>query len=172
MKAVEIYGLFDAVGELRYVGKAKDSAKRLKAHLRESRTCNRPVNSWIKSLLADGKLPHMQVLETVPAEEWQAAEIRLIALYRMSSKLLNVADGGAMPSQTVEQRKAAGRASQRVIKKVDPRIRNLWNAKACVGRLLASCRKDGDTERVEYWRAYMRNKAATNPKWFGDWANV
>jgi hypothetical protein len=170
---VEIYGLFDPTSnELRYVGKAKDAAKRLKRHLCESRTHKRPVNNWIKSLTADGKLPRMEVLETVPADQWQAAEIRLIALHRQTCKLLNVADGGDMPHQTVEQRKAAGDKGRKAIAKVCPKLKAFWQAKAGYARMATNALKRGDMKDYEDMRQYMLNKARTKPEWYGDcWAS-
>jgi hypothetical protein len=92
---VEIYALSDPItGRLRYVGKANNSKKRLASHIRDSRRRNTPVCCWIRALAAKGQAPVLTVLELVPSAEWQDAERRLIAEYRVKAKLLNVADGG------------------------------------------------------------------------------
>ena len=97
---IEIYGLYDPETlELRYVGKAKDSQKRLKTHILD-RGRNRPVCRWVNSVVESGKIPVLKVLEVVPDDQWEQAERRLIAEHRKTAKLLNLADGGAMPSQT------------------------------------------------------------------------
>jgi hypothetical protein len=46
-----------ATNEVRYIGKANDSMKRLKTHIRDSRRRNTPVYSWIKKLASKGLVP-------------------------------------------------------------------------------------------------------------------
>jgi hypothetical protein len=59
---IEIYALCDPdSGEVRYVGKAKNAKARHKRHLSE-RHLGRPVNNWVKSLLAAGKIPEVRIL--------------------------------------------------------------------------------------------------------------
>jgi hypothetical protein len=86
----EIYGLFDPeTGALRYIGKANNSAKRLKQHLREYRRSKTPVYAWIGKLVRKGLSPEMRVLET--ADDWREAERRLIADARARGvRILNV----------------------------------------------------------------------------------
>ena len=52
MEKVEIYALLcPNTKDVRYIGKANDSEKRLKSHIRDSRRRNTPVYCWIKKLL-------------------------------------------------------------------------------------------------------------------------
>lgn len=91
---VYIYGLYDAQGNLRYIGKANDPQQRLKGHIRSSARKNYPVSQWI----AKHGAPEMRVIEETNAECWQSVERRLIAGARRSGvNLLNVADGGESP---------------------------------------------------------------------------
>lgn len=133
---VEIYGLYDPdTNELRYVGKANNAAKRLKTHVFE-RVLNRPVNRWVNKLILQGKAPVMRVLETVPADKWEEAERRLIAEHRKNSDLLNLADGGAMPSQTKEQRKKAAKAANEAFKQKPEALAELRQGQAEHGSLI------------------------------------
>lgn len=93
-----IYALMDPTsGELRYIGKADCSDKRLKGHLRDARRRNTPVYAWIRKLLACGKTPEMVVIDEA-CSDWKARERELIARARLSGyRLLNLADGGDEP---------------------------------------------------------------------------
>jgi hypothetical protein len=169
VSTAEIYGLFDPdSGELRYVGKAKSAAERLKRHLVESRNLSRPVNNWIRKLVADGKLPRMSVLESVPESEWKSAEIRLIAQHRQTSNLLNLADGGDRPSQTPVQRANAARAASKA-RDADPRWKAFWAAKRDYGRLATQTLKEGDVFAHWCMRIHMHRRAERRPDLFGDW---
>jgi hypothetical protein len=107
--AVTIYGLVDPrTGVVRYVGKANDSAKRLKTHIRDARRRNSPVHCWIRKLAGVGLTPEMRVLEAVEGD-WREVERRLIAEYRAAGKLLNVADGGDEPMCPPDVRAANAR---------------------------------------------------------------
>jgi hypothetical protein len=171
MSTVEIYGLFEPdTGDLRYVGKAKDTVKRLKSHLRESRTGTRPVHNWIRKLALAGKIPKIEVLEVVRSEKWAEAEIRLIAEHRKTANLLNVADGGDMPAQTPEQKKRAGERGRRAIANAHPALKRLWDAKRDLTKLANRMfREKGGT--LEYWclRMRMHNDGLQKPHLFGDW---
>lgn len=79
-------------GDVRYVGKAKDPAKRMETHLWSGRG-QRPVVCWVRALRAAGKRPVMEVVEW--AADWEACEQRWIAAHRAEgARLLNVAAGG------------------------------------------------------------------------------
>lgn len=168
---VEIYGLFDPdTDALRYVGKANDSQQRLKTHLWDSPRSNRPVCRWIAGLLKDGKAPVMRVLEVCKPDEWEEAEKRLIEAHRKVAKLLNLADGGARPSQTIEQRRKAGKASI-AAQKLDPKMRAFNKAKMDMGRLYKQLCKKPD------WSAYMlrltmKCYAAADPDLHKSWVNL
>lgn len=165
---VEIYGLYDPDGNLRYVGKAVSAAKRLKRHLAEARTETRPVNRWVRKLVEAGQLPLLQILEVVPEAEWKEAEIRLIALHRKTSNLLNLADGGDRPSQTPEQRANAARAASKA-RDANPAMKRFWAAKRHYARIAALALKQGDVFGHWVMRFHMHRKALENPKLFGDW---
>ena len=98
-----IYGLYDKHGRLRYIGKARCPASRLKTHMREARLGRRdyPVYLWIRK---NGP-PEMRVLEA-DCEDWREAEKRLISEARArGERLLNVADGGDEPCMSADQRR-------------------------------------------------------------------
>jgi hypothetical protein len=172
VKVVEIYGLYcPDTGELRYVGKANNAQKRLKKHLFE-RVKSRPVNRWVKSLVDSGKAPVLKILETVPHDEWEEAERRLIAEHRKAGKLLNLADGGAMPSQTKAQRKKAAIASNEAQRLYPEAWKRLQSAKKDLGRMLARAMKDGDYAFAARLRFRLRLDAANRPDLYGSWASL
>lgn len=176
MSLVQIYGLYEPDGiALRYVGKANNAERRLKTHLLE-RGQSRPVNRWIKALVSRGQSPVMRVLENVPNDQWEQAERRLIAEHRKTSSLLNVADGGAMPSQTDQERKKAAKASNSAQAKKSPAELEFVRAKQDVARLLSRFMKDG-AKTGDYYRAYMvrfymRACYASRPERHATWANI
>jgi hypothetical protein len=103
-----IYGLFDATGALRYIGKANDPEHRLNCHVRDTLSGRRnyPVNHWIRK---NGR-PELRVL-SADCHDWRAEERRLIAEARArGDRLLNIADGGDEPHCSPEQRSANGKA--------------------------------------------------------------
>jgi GIY-YIG catalytic domain-containing protein len=169
---IEIYGLCDPdTGELRYVGKAKNSQKRFKQHISERRM-KRPVYAWIRRLIADGKAPALKILETVEDCEWEFAERRLIAQYRKTCNLLNLADGGAMPSQTIEQRKIAAIASNKAQKAKHPALQKLAHAKREMARLHGSFMRQKDYYYAYLLRFHMKISAADRPEHYGSWASM
>lgn len=109
IERIELYALCcPDTHEIRYIGKAKDSQQRLKKHLLDMRRRNYPVYCWMRKLAADDKKPALQVLEVVAPHEWADAERRLIAAYKASGRLLNVADGGDEPHCSAETRAKNG----------------------------------------------------------------
>lgn len=96
-----IYGLYDAHGNLRYIGKANCPRKRLKSHMADARRRTTPLYKWIK---ANGQ-PEMRVLSD-DCEDWVAEERRLIAEAReRGDDLLNLAPGGNQPYCPIEIRR-------------------------------------------------------------------
>ena len=94
-KHIEITACTDPDGQLRYIGKAVDSQKRLKSHLRDARRRKTPVYCWIRSLQEREQSPTVQVLKTVDESAWTHAEKELIFFHRAAgTRLLNIADGG------------------------------------------------------------------------------
>jgi hypothetical protein len=161
----EIYGLFDPeTGALRYIGKANNSAKRLKQHLREYRRSKTPVYAWIGKLVRKGLSPEMRVLET--ADDWREAERRLIADARARGvRILNVADGGDEPGCSLETRQANGR---RLVERIrtDEHFRRMWHLK----RELTTLLRDGLVRNST--RAKLRDLAELRPDLYGQWASI
>lgn len=104
---IEIYGLHDPRdGTIRYIGKAKDSAKRLSGHIRDARRRDTPVYRWIRKLAAMGLKPSMRVIACVQNDHWQDYERLIIVDAKLDGiPLLNVADGGDEPHCPVEVRR-------------------------------------------------------------------
>lgn len=94
---VNIYTLSHPItGEIRYVGKTKFAIeKRLKyGHLRDLKFKNKRVN-WIKSLISQGLLPKIELLEVVEDNKWIEREIYWIKEFRDKGyRLTNMTDGG------------------------------------------------------------------------------
>lgn len=105
----EIYGLYDNHGNLRYIGKANNSVKRLKTHFSDARRRKTPVYCWINSMLANGLMPQMKVLKITDQDSWAIDEKTLIFEARLrGERLLNLADGGDQPKCPIEVRRANG----------------------------------------------------------------
>jgi hypothetical protein len=109
-RMVEIYALCDPdTKEIRYIGKANNAKTRFTGHLWYSTRRKTPLYSWIRKLESFDKKPLLRILEVVPYSEWKATEKRLIADYRKTSRLLNLADGGDEPYCPREVRVANGK---------------------------------------------------------------
>ena len=108
-----IYALTDPrTGEIRYIGKANDPAKRLKNHLYASKKGRLPVNHWIRKLIKEGNIPQMVVLEWT--DSWEDREIACIAQHRSSGNLLNICEGGMGEAKAA--RVAIGKMNQDVLR--------------------------------------------------------
>jgi hypothetical protein len=93
-----IYLLKDGNGEPRYVGVASNPPDRLKRHLRECRQGNTYRKNWIRSMLASGHTPTMEVVEWTG--DWDAAERQWIFKMRaLGYQLTNGNEGGTDCSQ-------------------------------------------------------------------------
>lgn len=171
-----IYGLTDpATGELRYIGKANDAAKRLEGHMRETRR-RTPLYDWLRKLSTQGTLPGLIILHECDGD-WREDERSLIAeARRRGDRILNVADGGDEPFCPAEVRRENGRRQVRRLTGLEPYpgwtlsdegfIVQTYNR---VLRLLVS---RGYPEKAEEVRGRMRKRYAEDPKAFGCWANV
>ncbi len=94
---MEIYALSDDIGAIRYIGWAYDSAQRLKKHLEPAQLkLTTHKNVWIKSLLAHGLKPEVQVIQKLNTlEDAKAAEIYWIAFFKgQGCNLTNGTEGG------------------------------------------------------------------------------
>jgi hypothetical protein len=107
---VTIYALADPrTGEVRYVGKAVDPARRLRQHMTafQLRNYRSQKNSWLLSLLDAGVTPTLHVLELVEHQDANAAEIRWIAkALEMGARLTNGTAGGEGGAVTDPEAKA------------------------------------------------------------------
>jgi hypothetical protein len=173
---IEIYALCDPdSGEVRYVGKAKNAKARHKRHLSE-RHLGRPVNNWVKSLLAAGKIPEVRILAYCPPDQWEQEERHWIAKYRLTGRLLNLADGGAMPSQTIEQRRKAAKASHTVQQAKHPAWKAHVKAKQDIARLYSRFSRDTKSRvslsLAAMMRFRMRIWAVERPELYGAWSNL
>lgn len=100
-----IYGLYAPDGELIYIGKANNPAKRLSSHSRDASRRHTPLYNWMRKHGA----PEMRVLVSDCAD-WRDDERRLIAEARARGECrLNVADGGDEPHCPTEVRAANGK---------------------------------------------------------------
>jgi group I intron endonuclease len=94
MTDVFIYALYDPRdGTLRYVGKSKNLARRIKNHRNEKG--ERRKNRWFRLLISLGLEPKISVLEQVSEAAWQERECWWIKHFRENGcDLLNHTDGG------------------------------------------------------------------------------
>lgn len=118
---ISIYGLFDPRdGELRYVGKAKNPAKRLIEHMFDSQLKSKTHrNHWLKTLKVGGLKPMMVVLEKCESSVWQQCEIFWIRFCkRMGCDLVNSTDGGEggfNPSPETRYKMGAGHRGKKLV---------------------------------------------------------
>lgn len=103
---VAIYALCDTHGVVRYVGKSKNPAARMKRHVREAinfRGVNRHKEAWIRAMQMDGEHVHLRVLEWCGDADWEAAERRYITQY--ADTVTNQAPGGNQPICSLKTRR-------------------------------------------------------------------
>lgn len=153
-----IYGLYDASGALRYIGKANNPEERLNRHMRDAPRRRTPVYDWINK---HGR-PVMRVLEA-DCQDWREAERRLIAKARADGeRLLNLADGGNEPYCSPENRLAAANAGADKRRK-DPAEEMAHQFLKRIGYVISDMRKRGDSEKAgELMRAVGRIKKRFN----------
>lgn len=110
---VYIYALHDTVtNEVCYIGKAKNPEQRLTQHMRDSLRRHTPVCLWLRACRSANIRPRVTVLASCDPVDWDREERRHIAYgRRMGWPLLNVADGGAEPHCSTEQRSANARSA-------------------------------------------------------------
>lgn len=149
---VEIYSLIDPLTlEVRYIGKAIDSQKRLRSHLNCKR--NYPVYNWIKKLRSQSLIPLLEVIEITDEDNWTEAEIRLIQKYKNNGcHLLNVALGGDEPYCDKETRANNGRMVAKLIHS-DEKRKRLWHLKLQMGISLKWLDENGKKEKADYYRS-------------------
>jgi hypothetical protein len=91
-----IYALVDPrTREIRYIGKTDKPAARLGLHIRTSASENTYRARWIRSLVAKGLRPILQIIDKVCVHDWQAAEAAYIIFFREEGcDLTNATPGG------------------------------------------------------------------------------
>lgn len=168
-KAPEIYVLYDPrEQEPRYVGKANDSQRRLRGHLREAMSGRRhtPLYAWIRDLLDQGVVPEAHVAEVCLDRSWQDAERDwIVRLRAVGARLLNLAEGGNQPFCRAEVRAENGRRTAQAVHS-DPLRRRIWELKQRIGSRLRRGRVS------EAGKAKLRQAAKDAPHVFGAWAHL
>lgn len=92
-----IYSLSDPnTGEIRYIGKADDLKIRFNKHKCDSELKPKThKNNWIESLKKNGLLPVIELIETVPKNNWAFYETQYILIFRsFGANLVNATSGG------------------------------------------------------------------------------
>lgn len=168
--SAEIYALLcPETHEVRYIGKARDSQKRLKSHIRDARKrrhIRTPVYDWITSLAKRGLVPVVEVVVVVPVAEWPATERLVIArCLARGVRLLNVAEGGNEPFCPTDVRAENGRKNAALVHS-DPKRKRIWTLKKNLGDAL----KRGHLSDAN--KAKLRLAAQRAPHLFGEWAAI
>ncbi len=165
----EIYGLVDPRGPwLRYIGKAKNPAKRLEGHLREAGTGRGryPVHAWLRGMLADNLVPELVILFTCRTDNWKEMEIAAIQLAKeRKHPVLNVALGGDEPFCPTDVRAENGRTNARAVHN-DAFRKRIGSIKHQIGLNI----RQGYCTTETFER--LRLCASLAPHLFGDWANL
>lgn len=113
MDTTFIYVLTDPItGAVRYLGKSDKPFKRLKGHIRDSEPSHK--KNWIDSLKSAGLVPHMELLDEVPASQWEFWEREYIRVFRaIGIPLTNQCDGGENPPNMTGTKRPPMSAEQR-----------------------------------------------------------
>lgn len=167
----EIYALLcPDTRQVRYIGKANNSVKRLKSHIRDSKTRDTPVYRWFRKLSAENKVPICIVLEVATDGNWQDVEKRLIKEYKnKGAKLLNVAEGGDEPFCSPNQRATNGRNNALSIHS-NPKRKQIWQLKKSMGASLKFLQQTGKKEVYNVIVAKLHIAAKKSPNLFGEYA--
>lgn len=81
--------------EVRYLGKSDNPNKRLIQHFSRAKKNRNHLSCWLNGLLADKKVPHLEIVEEIPTEIWQDCEREYIKTLRaLGFRLVNHTDGG------------------------------------------------------------------------------
>lgn len=91
-----IYALIDPItDDIKYIGKTSNPKRRYTQHISTVGEKNQNKTNWINSLISNGLLPKMIILETCNHHEWKNKERYWIKKFRDSGcDLLNITDGG------------------------------------------------------------------------------
>lgn len=94
MKTTFIYALCEPENpeRIRYVGKSNNPARRLRAHLSNTRKTSTHLGCWLKGL---STAPVLEVLDEVPETQWEFWEREYIRVFRaIGFNLVNLSEGG------------------------------------------------------------------------------
>lgn len=165
--AIQIYGLADPVtDEVRYIGKAKNALVRYKGHLSKAATGKTPVYCWIRGLSAP---PKLVVLASCLTQDWQSVERQMIAQYRQTNSLLNLADGGNQPKVSIETNRKNGKALAARLKS-DPILARVQAAKKAMSMFLRHVKTGKISKEVaDPIIAKLRLAGHKNPRYFGEY---
>lgn len=163
METTFIYALNDPeTGECRYVGKADDPRTRLPDHIKECRYKTHHRANWIKSLIARGLSPILEVIDEVPFEHWPQLEVAYIEFFREQGfDLVNGTPGGENPpSQKGKKLSAEHRAKIVRSGAQNSNFGKKLPAETCAKISAALTGKKHSSERVA-------KNAGTKNLWFG-----
>lgn len=95
-ECVYIYALEYPKGNVRYIGKANNFRKRYRRHIRDAMKYTSSHRlAWIRSILNQGDLPYITIVDRVPKFEWEHWEQYYIKKYREDGyDLVNETIGG------------------------------------------------------------------------------
>lgn len=151
VKFSKIYGLSDKkTGEIIYIGKSDDPKKRLKQHIYDSKRRNTKLHQWIRK---NPNSVELIILAYAISNDWQSLEKQMIAQYKESGKLLNIAKGGNQPFRDEN----------------DSFKRKVWIIKNFMARLVNEWKNIPTTEKIEERKAMLRYAAWKKPELFGEW---
>lgn len=89
-----IYTLSDSTG-VRYIGKSDTPDQRYRGHLKDAKRNKFRKDKWIKSLLAKGEKPILEILDEVPKDNWKLFEMYWIDQFKAwNFDLVNGSNGG------------------------------------------------------------------------------
>jgi len=110
-----IYALNDPItGRTRYVGKSVEgrTAQRLREHIYNSKRGKNHRECWVRSLLARGLKPTLEIIDCVPEIQWEFWEREYVRIYRaLFPDLTNGTEGGDglhNPSEDVRRKIGEG----------------------------------------------------------------
>jgi hypothetical protein len=169
-----IYALVDPfTGQRRYVGKSNNPKQRVSAHIGDRRK-NNHKNAWIKTLIARGARPQLEILEECLQDGWQERETFWITKLRAEGcNLTNLLPGGEcgplrkgpMPTEQREKIAAAHRGKKmdpEVVARVAEKLRGRKIAPEAIAKTAAALRGRPKTpEHVEKLRQVLTGKKRT-----------
>lgn len=121
-----IYALKCPEGEIRYIGKSTDPVARLRSHISRARSgeTKHYAANWIRSLLALGTPPTVEVIFQVPeGEPWEPYEVRMIAEFKAEGHRLTNSTGGGDGFFDVSPEALAKRVAAHQITRMQPEYR-------------------------------------------------